>query len=46
MKGIKPIKQLKKWKNKEEMLNHCRHIISHAERYYPERVFEAKELLT
>ncbi len=45
MKGAIPIKYIKKWKNTEEMLSHCSHIISHAERYEKERVFEAKELL-
>ena len=40
-----PIKYIKKWKNKEEMLEHCRHIISHAERYEKERIWEAKNIL-
>jgi|GEM_PF-4008429 len=27
------------------IIRHCEHIISHSERYMPERVFEAKEIL-
>ena len=40
-----PINNIKKWETKEAMLDHCRHIISHSERYEKERVFEAKTLL-
>lgn len=40
-----PIKHIKKWSSKEDMLDHCRHIISHSDRYEKERVFEAKTIL-
>ena len=45
MKGVTPIKGIKKWKSNEEIKEHCKHIISHSYRYEKERVFEAKELL-
>ncbi len=47
-KGITPIVQLNDWKKlggNTAIIEFCEHIISHAERYVPERVFEAKELL-
>lgn len=40
-----PIKHIKKWTSENELLEHCKHIISHSERYEKERVFEAKQIL-
>jgi len=45
MKGTVAIENIKNWKNKQEIIEHCNHIISHSERYEKERVFEAKTLL-
>lgn len=42
--GVIPIKSIKNWTN-AELIEFCRHIISHSERYESERVFEAKEIL-
>lgn len=46
--NIIPIKKLNNWKKlggDKALLSFCEHIISHSERYIPERVFEAKEIV-
>jgi hypothetical protein len=45
MKGVIPIKHIKKWNSQSELLEFCEHIVSHSERYEKERVFEAKEII-
>jgi hypothetical protein len=40
-----PIKQIKIRESDEKMLEYCQHIIDHQERYEPDRVFEAKNIL-
>lgn len=45
VKGTIVIENIKNWKNDQEIIEHCNHIISHSERYEKERVFEAKTLL-
>jgi len=45
MKEVIPIIRIKKWKNNNEIIEFCNHIISHSERYEKERVFESKQLL-
>ena len=45
MKKSVPIEKIKKWKSSDEIIEHCRHIISHSERYEKEKVFEAKTVL-
>jgi hypothetical protein len=42
---LMPIRQIKKWRSDKELLEHCEHIVSHAERYVPARVFVAKEII-
>lgn len=45
--NIIPIKNLNDWEKlggDKALLSFCEHIISHSERYIPERVFEAKEI--
>ena len=44
MNGVTPIRQIKDF-TEEELREFCQHIVSHSERYVPERVFEAKEIL-
>ena len=48
MNYFTPIKNITNWEKlggNTAIIKHCEHIISHAERYEKERVFEAKELL-
>jgi nicotinic acid mononucleotide adenylyltransferase len=45
MKTTIPIEYIKKWRNNDEIIEHCQHIISHSERYEKERVFEAKTVI-
>lgn len=42
---IIPIKNIRKWTSEQELKDFCEHIISHSERYFASRVFEAKEIL-
>lgn len=44
LQGVIPIKHIKKWTS-TELQEFCKHIVDHKERYEPERVFEAKEIL-
>lgn len=46
LKGVTPIEQIKVWSNENELFEFCHHIVEHRERYEPERVFEAKSILT
>lgn len=46
--AIAPIKYITDWSKlggDKAMIEHCEHIISHAERYERERVFEAKTII-
>lgn len=46
--GITPIRHLNNWEKlggDNALLKFCEHIVSHAERYIPERVFEAKSII-
>ena len=40
-----PIRKIKKWQTDEELIEHCKHIITHRDVYSPSRVFEAKEII-
>lgn len=40
-----PIKKIKKWNSEKEIIEFCKHILSHQERYEKSRIFEAKEVL-
>jgi hypothetical protein len=42
---LKTIRNMKIWKTDADMLEYCEHILKHTERYIPERVFEAKNIL-
>ena len=41
--GVKPLTHL--GLNQQQLVEHCQHIVEERDRYMPERVFEAKEIL-
>ena len=45
MKSVIAIEYIRKWSSTDEIVEFCKHIISHSERYEKERVFEAKSVL-